>query len=109
LRDPVFGAWRYVRRLCPSTQASDTASITSSRVSPRRFAQTAVDATLTSTTWSRPTRLKLFSSAITPWISCALIIAVSTSLIRSGGLPAATAVRDSQSAVARMPPRLSDG
>ena len=72
-------------------------------------ATTAVDATLTSTTWSRPTRLKLFSSAITPWISCALIIAVSTSRTVSGGLPAAIAVRDSQSAVARMPPRLSDG
>ncbi len=38
-----------------------------------------------------------------------MIIAVSTSCIVSGGLPAATAVRDSQSAVARMPPRLSDG
>ena len=26
LREPVFGAWRYVRRLWPSTQASDSAS-----------------------------------------------------------------------------------
>ena len=38
-----------------------------------------------------------------------MIIAVSTSRIVSGCLPAATALRDSQSAVARMPPRLSDG
>jgi len=44
-----------------------------------------------------------------PWISCALIIAVSTSRMASGGLPLATALRDSQSAVASMPPRLSDG
>ena len=47
-------------------------------------ATTAVEATLTSTTWSRPTRLKLFSSAITPWISCALIMPTSTSFIVSG-------------------------
>jgi hypothetical protein len=53
--------------------------------------------------------LKLFSSAMTPWISCALIIAVNTSFIVSGALPAATALRDSQSAVARIPPRLSEG
>ena len=76
---------------------------------PSIWAITAVEATLTSTTWSRPTRLKLFWSAITPWISCALIIAVSTSCMVSGFLPAATAVRDSQSAVIRIPPRLSDG
>ena len=29
---------------------------------------------MTSTTWSRPTRLKEFSSAMQPWISCALIM-----------------------------------
>ena len=68
-----------------------------------------MEATFTSTTWSRPTLLKLFSSAMQPWISCALIMAVSTSRIVSGCLPAATALRDSQSAVARMPPRLSEG
>ncbi|CDY74216.1 hypothetical protein BGLT_03299 [Caballeronia glathei] len=33
----------------------------------------------------------------------------STSFMVSGFLPAATALRESQSAVARMPPRLSDG
>ena len=49
--------------------------------------------------------MKLFSSAITPWISCALIIAVSTSFISSG----VADFCESQSAVARMPPRLSDG
>ena len=53
--------------------------------------------------------LKEFSSARQPWISCALIMAVSTSRIASGFLPWLTAVRDSQSATARMPPRLSDG
>ena len=74
-----------------------------------KLATTAVVATLTSTTWSRPTRLKLFCNAITPWISCALIIAVSTSRTVSGARPDATALRDIQSAVIRMPPRLSDG
>ena len=64
---------------------------------------------MTSTTWSSPTLLNEFSSAMQPWISCALIIAARTSRMTSGGLPAATAVRDSQSAVARMAPRLSDG
>ncbi len=44
-----------------------------------------------------------------PWISCALTIAMSTSATVSGCLPATTALRLSQSAVARMPPRLSDG
>src|SRR5712692_540818 len=68
------------------------------------WATTAVDATFTSTVWSSPTRLKLFSSAITPWISCALIIAVRTSRIRRG-----VEFLEIQSAVARMPPRLSDG
>ena len=53
--------------------------------------------------------LKEFSSAMQPWISCALIMPVSTARMLRGGLPAATAVRDSQSATARMPPRLSDG
>ena len=53
--------------------------------------------------------MKLFSSAMTPWISWALIMPVSTSRMTSGGLPAATRVRESQSAAARMPPRLSDG
>ena len=38
-----------------------------------------------------------------------LIIAVSTSRIVRGGLPLATAVRESQSAVAKMAPRLSEG
>jgi hypothetical protein len=47
-------------------------------------ATTAAEATFTSTTWSRPTRLKLFSSASTPWISCAFTIAVSTSPIFKG-------------------------
>ena len=42
-------------------------------------------------------------------ISCALIMAVSTVLIVSGALPARIAVRESQSATARMPPRLSEG
>jgi hypothetical protein len=78
-------------------------------VRPIICATTAVEATFTSTTWSRPTLLKLFSSAITPWISCALIIAVSTSRTVSGARPAATLLREIQSAVARMPPRLSDG
>ncbi len=55
---------------------------------------TAVEATRTRITWSSPTRLKPFSSAYTPWISCALIIAVSTSRIVKPGLPAATASRD---------------
>ena len=50
LREPVFGACRYVRRLCPSTHASDTALITSSRDSPSICATTAVVAILTSTT-----------------------------------------------------------
>ena len=54
---------------------------------------TAVEATRTSSTWSRPTRLKLFSSASTPWISCALIIAVSTSRTVGGVLPDMTAPR----------------
>ncbi len=81
----------------------------SSRSRPSISATTAVDATLTRTTWSRPTRLKLFSRAMQPWISCALIMAVSTAFMVSGGLPAATALRDSQSATARMPPRLSLG
>jgi hypothetical protein len=53
--------------------------------------------------------LKLFSSASTPWISCALIMPVSTSRITSGFLLFAIAVLDNQSAVARIPPRLSDG
>ena len=53
--------------------------------------------------------LNEFSSAMQPWISCALIIAVSTSCTVSGLSPRAIALRDSQSAVARMPPRLSDG
>ncbi|SPV16504.1 Uncharacterised protein [Burkholderia gladioli] len=53
--------------------------------------------------------MKAFSSARHPWISCALTIATSTARIVSGGLPAAIAVRESQSAVARIPPRLSDG
>ena len=41
---------------------------------------------MTSTTWSSPTWLNEFSSAMQPWISCALIIAVSTSFIVSGVL-----------------------
>ncbi len=53
--------------------------------------------------------LNEFSSAMQPWISWALTIATSTSATVSGFLPAATALRLSQSAVARMPPRLSDG
>ncbi len=81
----------------------------SSLSSPSIAATTAVEATFTSTTWSSPTLLKLFSSAMQPWISWALIIAVRTSFITSGALPCATALRESQSAVARMPPRLSDG
>ena len=48
----------------------------------------------TNKTWQSPTRLKLFSSAIHPWISWALIIAVSTSFIVSGAFPAATLVRE---------------
>ncbi|CFW32348.1 Uncharacterised protein [Bordetella pertussis] len=39
-----------MRRLCPSTQASDTALRISSRDRPSRCATTAVEATLTSTT-----------------------------------------------------------
>jgi len=54
-------------------------------------------------------RLKAFSSAITPCISWALIIASSTVFMRRGSLPLAIRVRESQSAVARIPPRLSDG
>ncbi len=54
---------------------------------------TAVEATRTRSTWSRPTRLKLFSSASTPWISCALIMAVSTSRTVSGFRPDMTALR----------------
>src|SRR5438105_4308219 len=46
---------------------------------------------------------------MTPCISCALIIAVNTARMLTGVLPRAIALRDSQSAVARMPPRLSDG
>ncbi|MCY1305280.1 hypothetical protein D9M70_550760 [compost metagenome] len=61
----------------------------SSRVSPSICATTAVEATLTSTTWSRPTLLNEFSSAMQPWISCALIMAVSTAFIVSGLRPAA--------------------
>jgi hypothetical protein len=109
LREPVLGACRYVRNDCPSTQASDTALMISSRDSPSICATTAVEATLTSTTWSRPTLLKEFSSAMQPWISWALTIATSTSATVSGFFPAATALRLSQSAVARMPPRLSEG
>ncbi len=59
----------------------------SSRVSPSIWATTAVEATFTSTTWSRPTLLKLFSSAMQPWISWALIIAVRTSFTVRGFLP----------------------
>ncbi len=81
----------------------------SSCVRPSICATTAVEATFTRTTWSSPTLLKLFSSAITPWISCALTIAVSTSRTVSGALPDATLLREIQSAVARMPPRLSEG
>ncbi len=81
----------------------------SSRVPPRSRVTTAVEATFTSTTWSSPTLLKLFSSARQPWISWALIMAVSTSFMVRGALPSATRVRDSQSAAARMPPRLSEG
>src|SRR5258706_256142 len=75
-----------------------------SRERPSICATTAVEATFTSTTWSRPTRLKLFWSAITPWISWALIIAVRTSRTASG-----VPLRESQSATARIPPRLSEG
>ena len=50
------------------------------RVLPQLIA-TAVLAMRTSRTWSSPTRLKLWLSARTPWISCAWIIAVSTSAI----------------------------
>ncbi|MNT48717.1 hypothetical protein D3C72_1855130 [compost metagenome] len=81
----------------------------SSRVSPSICATTAVEATLTSTTWSSPTLLNEFSSAMQPWISCALIMAVSTVFIVSGLRPAAMLLREIQSAVARMPPRLSEG
>jgi hypothetical protein len=78
-------------------------------VRPSIWEITAVEATFTSTTWSSPTRLKLFSSARQPWISWALIIAVRTSRITSGAFPAATLLREIQSAAMRMPPRLSDG
>ena len=67
--------------------------MTCSSVPPSMPVTTAVEATRTSSTWSRPTRLKLFSSASTPWISCALIIAVSTSRTVSGALPCITALR----------------
>jgi hypothetical protein len=40
----------------------------------RSLDTTAVDATLTRTTWSRPTRLNELSRARPPWISCALIM-----------------------------------
>ena len=73
---------------------------------------TAVVATLTRTTWSRPTRLKEFSRARQPWISWALIIASRTSLTLGTLMPAegsAFAVRASQSVTARIPPRLSEG
>ncbi len=81
----------------------------SSRDRPSICETTAVEATFTSTTWSRPTLLKEFSSAMQPWISWALIMPSSTARMVRGFLPAATALRDSQSATARMPPRLSDG
>ena len=80
-----------------------------SRVAPSSRDTTAVEATLTRTTWSSPTWLNEFSSASTPWISCAWIMPASTSRTVSGGLPAATFRRETQSATARMPPRLSEG
>ena len=61
-----------------------TALMIPRRSPPSMCATTAVEATFTSTTWSSPTRLKLFSSASTPWISWALIIAVRTSRMTSG-------------------------
>ncbi len=67
--------------------------MTCSRSPPSILVTTAVEAIRTSSTWSRPTRLKLFSSAITPWISWALIMAVSTSRMLSGFLPSLRAWR----------------
>ena len=74
-----------------------------------RKAVTAVEATFTSSTWSRPTRLKEFSRAITPWISWAMIIASSTARTVSGASPLARRFCERWSATARMPPRLSEG
>jgi len=49
-----------VRRDWPSTKARETALRAWSRVRPRSWQTTAVDATLTRRTWSRPTLLKEF-------------------------------------------------
>jgi hypothetical protein len=75
---------------------------------------TAVLATLTSTTWSRPTRLYELRRARQPWISWARIMASSTSRTVKERPPArefgaARFVRVIQSATARMAPRLSEG
>src|ERR1700748_2857518 len=84
LREPALGEWRYVRRDCPSTQAWERASMIWSLVPPRRRVATAVEATLTRTTWSSPTRLKEFLMARTPWISWAWIMAWRASRIVRG-------------------------
>jgi hypothetical protein len=94
LREPVLGAWRYVRNAPPSIHAFESALTICSIEPPSMAVATAVDATRTSNTWSRPTRLKLFSSASTPWISCALIIAVITSRRVSGFSASRMARRD---------------
>ena len=70
---------------------------------------TAVEATLTNKTWSSPTRLKLFSNASPPCISCAFTIPINTSFMRRGSLPTDTLRRLMKSATARIEPRLSEG
>ncbi len=67
-------------------QAQTTLTI-SSWLPPSMSVATAVVAMRTSMTWSSPTRLKEFSSASTPWISWALIMAVSTTFMVRGFLP----------------------
>jgi hypothetical protein len=83
--------------------------MTCSRLPPSIAVTTAVLAIRTRITWSRPSLLKELESAVTPWISCALIIPVRSSRTVSGASPSATRRRDRQSATARIAPRLSDG
>lgn len=113
LRDMVLGEWRYVRRLWPSTHACVTASAVWRSSRPSMPEMTAVLATLTRTTWSKPTLLYEFSRARQPWISCALIMPSRTSrmvkILPPARLPPALLVRLTQSATARMAPRLSEG